>query len=122
MKDLFKREPSVQELREAYGRLHYDGELWRLELHHEMYLHDRASAIASAERRGFAQGRAKLILHILNNRFQAVPKPLEEQILAIAALNRRHFGDVDKDLECLEKLGDFAFDCKSLNEFAAAVE
>ena len=49
------------------------------------------------------------ILRTLTKRFQAIPKPLEERILAIT------------DLECLGKLADFALDCQSLVEFATAV-
>ena len=59
--------------------------------------------------KGEVKREAKAILRTLTKRFQAIPQPLEEQILAVA------------DLKCLEKLADFAFDCKSLDEFAAAV-
>jgi len=63
--------------------------------------------------RGREQGaikrEAKAILRTLTKRFKAVPKPLEGQVHAIA------------DLERLEQLADFAYDCKSLEEFAESV-
>ena len=68
-------------------------------------------------KKGIEQGReqgeiereTKAILRTLTKRFKAVPEPLEEQVRAIA------------DLERLEQLADFAFECKSLEEFGEAL-
>ena len=59
--------------------------------------------------KGAIEREAKAILRTLTKRFKAVPAPLEEQVRAIA------------DLERLEKLADFAYDCMSLEEFAESV-
>ena len=72
-----------------------------------------AQGIEQGIEKGIEKGIAretKYILRTLNNRFQSVPKSLEDQVRAIT------------DLERLEHLADFAFECKSLDEFAEAVK
>ena len=59
---------------------------------------------------GISQGEAKAILRTLTRRFHSIPKSLREGIFAITNLKR------------LEELADFAFDCESLDEFAAAIK
>ena len=89
-------------------------ELRQLENARQMYLHDYATKFQHAERKGLEKGRvegcAKSILQILAIRFQVIPQPVEEQILAIT------------DLGCLEKLTSFAVNCKSLDEFTTVVK
>jgi len=85
-----------------------------LEEAHQQYLHDYNTEINHAKREGEAigeaRGKAKSILLTLTKRFIVIPQPLEEIILGIA------------DLERLEKLADYAFDCKSIEEFDAALK
>ena len=59
---------------------------------------------------GEIEREAKTVLRVLARRFRAVPKPLETRIFAIT------------NLAYLEKLTDLAFDCESLDEFAAAIK
>jgi len=59
--------------------------------------------------KGAIEREAKAIIRTLTKRFKTVPAPLEEQVRAIA------------DLERLEKLADFAYDCESLEEFGKAL-
>ena len=69
----------------------------------------RVEGRAEGRIEGYAEGKAEAILRILTRRFRMVPESLEARIFAIT------------DLECLGKLLDFAFDCESLDEFAAVV-
>ena len=74
--------------------------------------------LAQGMEKGMEKGKAegeitretKAILRTLTKRFHSVPQSLEKQIHAIA------------DLERLEQLADFAFDCTSLDEFAEALK
>ena len=61
--------------------------------------------MAKGMAKGAIEREAKAILRTLSKRFKVVPVSLEKQVRAIA------------DLERLEKLADFAYDCKSLDEF-----
>jgi len=73
-------------------------------------LHDYNTEIKYAEIKGEARGKAKSILLTLTKRFKAVPQPLEEITLGIG------------DLERLEQLADFAYDCDSIEEFSKALK
>ena len=110
---LQKGDPAVREAHDVYLQFNQSPELLHLEIAREMFQHDRATDLLYAERKGHAEGaierEAKAVLRTLTKRFQSVPRPIEERILAIA------------DLERLEKLAEFAYDCQSLAEFAAAV-
>ncbi|MDR1492086.1 MAG: Rpn family recombination-promoting nuclease/putative transposase [Planctomycetaceae bacterium] len=59
---------------------------------------------------GIEKGIAEGILRTLNKRFKRVPKKFEKQILTIA------------NLEKLEELADFAYDCVTLDEFEKALK
>ncbi|MDR1382724.1 MAG: DUF4351 domain-containing protein, partial [Planctomycetaceae bacterium] len=63
---------------------------------------------------GFEQGEvkreSKAILRTLNKRFKQVPKKIEKRLFAIT------------NLEKLENLADFAYDCTTLAEFEKALK
>lgn len=110
--------PVVTQAYDVFLRFNQDEKLRQLEDVRQMFLHDYNSDVAYARQEGRVEGRmegeiereAKAVLRILTRRFRAVPKLLETRIFAIT------------DLERLEKLADFAFECKSLDEFTAAVK
>ena len=119
MKELHQESDlAVQQAYDEYLQFNQSKELRQVEADRQKFLHDYTTDIEDAEEKGLAKGLAKgraegvaeTILYILSNRFQVIPKPLEEQILAI------------KDLECLKKLVVFASGCKSLDEFATAAK
>jgi hypothetical protein len=56
------------------------------------------------------QHEVKSILRTLTKRFKKVPKRIEKSLMSIA------------DLEQLEKLADFAYDCETLGEFEKALK
>ncbi|MCL2118792.1 MAG: DUF4351 domain-containing protein [Planctomycetaceae bacterium] len=64
----------------------------------------------AAQRKGHAKGIVESVFRTLTKRFQSISKSLEEQIHAIT------------ELECLEKLADFAYDCKTLDEFGESLK
>ena len=70
----------------------------------------KAEGEAKGKAEGKVQGKAEALLRILTKRFRSVPKSLEKRILAIT------------DLERLDQLADFAFDCESLPKFTAAMK
>ncbi|MDR1385959.1 MAG: DUF4351 domain-containing protein, partial [Planctomycetaceae bacterium] len=63
---------------------------------------------------GFEQGEvkreSKAILRTLNKRFKQVPKKIEKRLFSIT------------NLEKLENLADFAYDCTTLAEFEKALK
>ena len=67
-------------------------------------------ARVEGETKGEAKGEARVITRILTKRFQTVSPLVTETLLAIT------------DLEKLEHLADFAFDCRSLDEFEQALK
>ncbi|MDR1494326.1 MAG: DUF4351 domain-containing protein, partial [Planctomycetaceae bacterium] len=60
--------------------------------------------------KGIEQGIKQAILRTLSKRFKGVPSKIEKRILSIA------------DLEKLEELADFAYDCVTLGEFEKALK
>ncbi len=119
-------DPTVQQAYDAYVRFNQDEELRQLEENRQQYLHDINTEIEAARREGVVIGReegkeegraegrvvakAEATIQTLTKRFKTVPQSLEEQIAAMT------------DLAKLERLADFAYDCKSLDEFAKSVK
>jgi len=103
-------ETEVNEAYQAFLRFNQDEELRRLADERLIAELDFNTSILYAKREGLAEGKAESILLTLTKRFKTVPKPLEEQVLAIT------------DLARLEKLADFAFDCETLEEFGGVVK
>jgi predicted transposase YdaD len=62
---------------------------------------------AEGEAKGKAEGQARTITRLLTRRFGVVPQDVEMGLLAL------------RDIEQLDRLSDFAFDCHSLEEFAS---
>jgi hypothetical protein len=58
---------------------------------------------------GVAEGRAGSIIRFLNRRFKKIPKPVKDKVSSIT------------DIDRLDELTDQAADCKSLDEFAKAL-
>ena len=107
-------ETEVNEAYQAFLRFNKDEELRRLADERLIAELDFNTSILYAKREGLTEGKAEAkaesILLTLTKRFKTVPKPLEEQVLAIT------------DLARLEKLADFAFDCETLGEFGEVVK
>jgi hypothetical protein len=59
---------------------------------------------------GRIEGEIKSILRTLTKRFKQVPKTVEKSLLAV------------NNIEHLEKLADFAYDCKTFDEFKKALK
>jgi len=59
---------------------------------------------------GVAEGSARTIVRILTRRFRKVSKPVKDKVSSIT------------DIDRLEELADQAVDCKSLDEFAKALD
>jgi hypothetical protein len=74
------------------------------------YREGMEKGMAEGKAEGKAEAKAEAVLLILTKRFQSVPKSLETQLRAVT------------DLERLEQLADFAFDCKSPDEFAGKLK
>ena len=66
--------------------------------------------IEEGEAKGEAKGKAASIILTLSKRFGKPVQELQDRLLALT------------DLEQIDKLADFAFDCKSLEEFVAALK
>ena len=111
----FSSDPAMRELERRR-------KLWKLE-----YYSGLEAAKAEGEAKGKAEGEAKgkaeglvegeakgevrAIIRTLTKRFnQQPPKALEEKLLAMT------------DLEQLDKLAEFAFDCDSMAEFETALK
>ena len=115
-------DPAVSQAHDAYLRFNQNAELRHLNDMREMALHDYTTEMnfsraegeaigeARGEARGKAEGEAKAVLRTLTKRFRVVPETIRERILTITDLNR------------LEYLADFAFECESLEEFAESVK
>jgi hypothetical protein len=59
---------------------------------------------------GRVEGKAESIILILTKRFGSPSQKIKDRVLAIT------------DLEQIDKLADFAFDCNSVEEFVAALK
>jgi predicted transposase/invertase (TIGR01784 family) len=70
----------------------------------------RAEGEAIGIEKGEVKRESKAILRTLNKRFQQIPPQIENKLLTIT------------DLEQLEKLADFAYDCPTLDEFEKALK
>ena len=107
-------DPAVRQAYDAYVRFGHDEELRMLEDARQQYLHDYTSDMEYATRKGRAEGHTvgtiAAIFRTLTKRFRAIPESLETRIFAIT------------DLERLEKLADFAYDCQTLAEFAESIK
>ena len=110
--------PEIEEAYQAYLRFTQNEELRRLADERLIANLDFNTQMRAAQREGHAKGRAeeafereaKAVIRTLTKRFQSVPQSLEERIHAIT------------DLQRLEKLADFAFDCKTLDEFGESLK
>jgi len=115
---LQKGSSAVNEAYDLYLKFNQDEEMRQLEEARQQYLHDYNTEIKHAEIKGEARGKVKgeiereaiAVLRTLTKRFSAVPQQIEEKIRNIA------------DLERLEKLADYAYDCESIEEFGKALK
>ena len=98
---------SVSHAYDAYLQSNQEAELQHLELRYEMFLHDYTTEMNFARAIGKAQGKMEAIL---TKRFRIVPEAIQERIFAIT------------DLDRLEYLADFAFECESLEDFSESMK
>ena len=102
----FSSDPEMQELERRR-------KLWKLEYLSGLEAakeEGREEGVAEGEAKGKAKERAEGIIRTLTKRIGQPPKELEGKLFALT------------DLERLDKLADFAFDCSSLDEFEAALK
>ena len=66
--------------------------------------------IEEGEAKGEARGKTESIILILTKRFSPPSQEIKDRLLALT------------DLEQIDKLADFAFDCNSVEEFEAALK
>jgi predicted transposase/invertase (TIGR01784 family) len=97
---------AVNEAYDLFLKFNQDEELRQLEEARQQYLHDYNTEIKYAE----IKRETKSVLLTLTKRFNVVPQRIEEKIRGIS------------DLEHLEKLADYAYDCESIEEFSKALK
>ena len=98
---------AVNEAYDLFLKFNQDEELRQLDDARQQYLHDYNTEILYTKR----EVEAKSILRTLKKRFQIeVRQQLEDQIRGIT------------NLEHLEQLADYAFDCESIEEFGKALK
>jgi flagellar biosynthesis/type III secretory pathway protein FliH len=117
--------PHVQLAYDKYLQFSQDAELRQIEAARQQYLHDYATDIEYALRKGFEKGREEgeavgiekgvekgieTLLRILTKRFGKSPSVVIEKLHTI------------KDLDRLAQLTDMSLDCPTLDEFEKALE
>ncbi|MDR1383285.1 MAG: Rpn family recombination-promoting nuclease/putative transposase [Planctomycetaceae bacterium] len=118
-------DPMVNLAYDKYLQFCEDEELRQIEDARQQYLHDYATEIEYATRKGInigreegrAEGREEgretqieILLRILTKRFEVVPITVRKQLRTI------------KNLEHLAELTDISLDCKSIDEFKKALK
>ena len=95
-------DPAIQQALELLDRFRSDPELRELNRRRRFALLDQLNANAAK-----AKGKAKVIVRFLIRRFGAIPQEVENKLYAL------------RDLDQLDRLSDFAYDCNSLDEFVS---
>jgi predicted transposase/invertase (TIGR01784 family) len=75
------RHTPVQKALEELKHLSQDGETWERARARERALHDEASFLGDAHRKGLAEGRAELLHHQLTLKFGVLPPPVQQRLL-----------------------------------------
>ena len=129
MSTLLNGDPILEQAYEKYQQFNRDEKLRALDEAHQRYLHDLATDIEAAHEKGIvigfekgeaigiekgevigeAKGEAKAILRTLTRRFNTVSNTLENKLFVMTNLDE------------LERLADFAYDCETLAEFENAL-
>jgi len=122
MSGLVDNDPIIRAAYEELQRFYADDELREKVRERRQFLIDYHLGMNAAKQEGLtegeakgkaegeAKGKAESIIRTLTKRFQTVSPIINETVLGLT------------DLEELERLADFAFDCQTLDEFEKAIK
>ena len=111
MSQIVENDPLAMEAVAELQRFSSDPAMRELERRRKLWKLEYYSGLEAAKEEGEAKGEVRAIIRTLTKRFkQQPPKALEEKLLAMT------------DLEQLNKLAEFAFDCDSMAEFETALK
>ena len=74
---------------------------------HRNFIVDYYVGMHASKKEGFAEGKARVIVLTLSRRFNDVSQEIRDKLLGL------------RDIDQIDGLANFAFDCQSLEEFAS---
>ena len=102
MSSITDHDPAIQQAFEQLDRFYANPELRELDRQRRLAMFDQM-----AENVAEARGQARLLITFLNRKFIEVPQEVQMKLFAL------------QDIEQLDQLANFAYDCHSLEEFVS---